>query len=515
MSNTRLAAIPPSFDWSTFGWTQFPGKSADDRTLVVLPVHGLADHGIGLPLGTEETVGAAVLSTALGQIDRRINVRVLPPIRFALAPYPSSTFGIDAETAHDQFSEIAESVQNAGYSKLIFWNTSPWNSELIDAASRDIRVDLGMQTFIIESSGIGLGFHPADPTRAIAQSIGAHLQQCTPEDDPSDNPVSMDVGFRPGKWTSSPPIEEPTETDAGTALAKSAQALADLLSEIDARASLGSSQHRVPYPRSSDNPVSPCTSVPWSCGQRNRYLPAFTAKQIGEIQNPENVWIVIPVGAIEQHGPHLPVGVDSLIGQATCDALSAELPPDFRFLFAPPITYGKSNEHVGFPGTVSLTAKTLRRLAVGIVHQLHHLGFRRFAMLNTHGGNSSVLVYTIRELQALPDVHVGMLKVPSTEELSAQEAAWGFHAGEWETCIMLEIAPALVAMDRAVKHYPASINDPGRLRPENAPAIFSWVTRDIAPKGVMGDATAATAQKGKRWFAAAITELAGQIQRLP
>jgi creatinine amidohydrolase len=107
-----------------------------------------------------------------------------------------------------------------------------------------------------------------------------------------------------------------------------------------------------------------------------------------------------------------------------------------------------------------------------------------------------------------------MLRLKASDELNPQERTWGFHAGEWETSVMLAIAPDTVQMDRAICHYPAFLEDPGKLRPENAPATHSWVTRDIAPDGVMGDATKATAEKGRRWLDTALDQLAAQIRDL-
>jgi creatinine amidohydrolase len=184
-------------------------------------------------------------------------------------------------------------------------------------------------------------------------------------------------------------------------------------------------------------------------------------------------------------------------------------------LVAPPITYGKSNEHLGFAGTVTVSAKTLRRLLLALAAQLHALGFRHFAVLNTHGGNSSVLVYTLREIQAAyDDAHAGMLNFPYKPDLSSQEKEYGFHAGEWETSLLLGCAPALVKMERAVCEYPAHLDDPGELRPENAAAIFSWIAADISKSGVMGDATKATREKGAHWLDAASTALARRITEL-
>ncbi|MDR0901581.1 MAG: creatininase family protein, partial [Opitutaceae bacterium] len=174
----------------------------------------------------------------------------------------------------------------------------------------------------------------------------------------------------------------------------------------------------------------------------------------------------------------------------------------------------KSNEHTGFPGTVSLSARTLRRLLLALAAHLRDLGFRHIAILNTHGGNSPVIVYTLREIQARLGLRAGMIAIPRAAELSAQETANGFHAGEWETALMLACAGKLVRMGRAVREHPAQIDAPGELRPGGAPAVFAWLTSDISASGVMGDAPAATQKKGARWLEESSAALARRIEEL-
>ncbi len=93
--------------------------------------------------------------------------------------------------------------------------------------------------------------------------------------------------------------------------------------------------------------------------------------------------MVIPTGAIEQHGHHLPVGGDAILGQAWLNSALEKVGTQAQIWVAPPITYGKSNEHTGFPGTVYISAKTLRRVLLAQARQLKQLGFRNIALLNT------------------------------------------------------------------------------------------------------------------------------------
>jgi creatinine amidohydrolase len=255
-------------------------------------------------------------------------------------------------------------------------------------------------------------------------------------------------------------------------------------------------------------------------GYRDRYLPAMTLKQIAAL--PDKTWapVVITTGAIEQHGPHLPVAVDALMGQVWLSKALPLLPSSASCYIAPPITIGKSNEHTGFPGTLSISKETLRELLLAIARQVHRWGFRQMAILNTHGGNLAVIGYALREIRAQYGLRCGLLAPAFDLGLSAQEKAFGFHANTAETAWLLAAAPQYVKMADAVCEYCGRVEDPGELRPERAPATMAWVTSDLSKSGVMGDATAATRELGMAWihrgaelYAAAIAELAREGRR--
>jgi creatinine amidohydrolase len=135
-------------------------------------------------------------------------------------------------------------------------------------------------------------------------------------------------------------------------------------------------------------------------------------------------------------------------------------------------------------------------------------------VLNTHGGNSATIVATLREIQTSLELRAGMLSGHYRPTQTPQELAFGFHAGEWETSLMLAGAPELVRMDRAVCEYPSRIDAPGTLRPEGAAAVFAWKTSDVSQSGVMGDPTLATAEKGIRWLDESSAALARKIEGL-
>lgn len=247
---------------------------------------------------------------------------------------------------------------------------------------------------------------------------------------------------------------------------------------------------------------------------RDRYLPAMTLRQIEAL--PDKAWapVIIATGAIEQHGPHLPVAVDSLLAQVWLERALPQLPAEASCYVAPPITIGKSNEHTGFPGTLFISKDTLRAQLLAIARQLHAWGFRHLAILNTHGGNSAVIAYTLREISATYGLHCGVLAPKFDLGLPLQETTFGYHANTAETGWLLAVAPQYVEMKAAGCDYCGHLDDPGELCPERAPATMAWVTADLSTSGIMGDATAANATDGQRWveqtataFAAAITEV--------
>lgn len=515
MAMTWLGNVESSTFWAHHAWSEFAALPRKDQFVAVLPVHGFADHGLGLALDIEEVVGSEILRRALHHLLPDAEFRVLPALRFGLAPYPSTFFGIDPETAHDLVKEIAEGVIAAGFRKLVFFSTSPWNAEWIDAASRDARVQLGLQTFVINLSGLDLDFHPSSRSRARLQAIASFLLHLAPA--PVIRPGRvLDEDFRPGQWLQPPPCVPDETVACDPELAAAGHRLARLLQEVRSKAHLGvrTNPGQAPAPPQATLPDPILSNRRVWPDHRPFYLPHLTVDAISALPDKDHSLVLIPTGAIEQHGHHLPVGVDAILGQAWLNAALQKVGGRASVWVAPPITYGKSNEHVGFPGTIHVSAKTLRRLLLAQARQLKALGFRNLAVFNTHGGNSAVLVYTIREIQADLGLRAGMVGLGYTAPLSEQERSFGFHAGEWETAIMLAVTEGLVRMDKATCEYPARLSDPGELRPENAPATFSWISRDISVSGTMGDATRASEEKGRHWFDEASTSLAERIVTL-
>ena len=247
---------------------------------------------------------------------------------------------------------------------------------------------------------------------------------------------------------------------------------------------------------------------------RSRYLPAMTSGQISRL--PDKGWapVILTTGAIEQHGPHLPVAVDAAMGQAWLSLALSRLPQGASCYVAPPITIGKSNEHTGFPGTLILSRDTLRSQILAVARQVSAWGFRSLAVINTHGGNIPVVIPTLREIRTLFGLRAALLPSLPPLGLSAQESRFGIHAGEVETSWMLAVAGAHVDLSKAVCEYPARIEDPSEVKPVNAAALVAWTSRDVSKSGTMGDAPSATIDKGERWLEAGAEAYASAIAEI-
>jgi creatinine amidohydrolase len=231
----------------------------------------------------------------------------------------------------------------------------------------------------------------------------------------------------------------------------------------------------------------------------------------------ESTLLILPTAAIEQHGHHLPLATDILINNFLLGHALAKLPAELPVYALPPVHYGKSNEHIGFPGTLSVSAATFMAVLRDIGASLSSAGFQKLVLYNTHGGNTSLIDVMARDLRAEFGLRTFALHGSggiAFEGLSEQERAHGFHAGEVETALLLAAAPELVDRSAYTVNYIANVAKPDLLKPENAPATFAWLTRDIAASGVMGDPRPATAENGKRWLDQAATRLAAALQAM-
>lgn len=200
---------------------------------------------------------------------------------------------------------------------------------------------------------------------------------------------------------------------------------------------------------------------------------------------------VIAIGALEQHGPHLPLATDTIMAEAVAHRLAG----DIGALLLPPIAYGDAWNNRGFPGTLSLAPATVRAIVGDIGRGLHAAGLRALIVVNGHFGNREPIALAARELHDGLGFALLALDYPDLERLAAQictsapAAPSFYHADELETSIMLALAPATVHMERAAAEYPQFPPTYGA-----EPIMLHTFCRS----GVFGDPTQASAAKGQR-----------------
>ncbi|MDR2852733.1 MAG: creatininase family protein [Burkholderiaceae bacterium] len=236
--------------------------------------------------------------------------------------------------------------------------------------------------------------------------------------------------------------------------------------------------------------------------------------------DPVRTVAVLPLGAIEQHGPHLPLGVDSVLAEGIVRAVAARLPADLPALFLPTLPVGHSPEHVHYPGTLTLSGETLLRLCQEIGAGVARAGVRKLVLLSTHGGHTGLMDIAARELRmahGLIVVSTSWFNLPLGDLAPAR---FDVHAGQSETALMLALAPAQVRMDRA-----ADFVSTGRERAARYPILgngrsakLGWAMQDLNPAGAAGNAAAADAVQGHALLDAVACQFAlllDEVARLP
>ena len=214
--------------------------------------------------------------------------------------------------------------------------------------------------------------------------------------------------------------------------------------------------------------------------------------------DPEQVIAILPTAAIEQHGPHLPTGTDTMIADGMLAELRRQCPDDLDIRILPVQAVGKSNEHLHAKGTLTLTAETALKAWVEIGLSVARAGVRKLVIVNSHGGNLDLISILSRELR----VRAGMYAIKcqwggfgAPDGLySEREVSFGIHGGDRETSLMLHFRPETVDMTQAVD-FPSTAEN-SAISPIGATS-YGWVSSDLNPAGTVGEAHLGTAEKGK------------------
>ncbi len=241
-----------------------------------------------------------------------------------------------------------------------------------------------------------------------------------------------------------------------------------------------------------------------------RLYEELTGPEIASEVSPSSI-LLLPIGAIEQHGPHLPLSVDTVIAHETATALVEACGEDLDVWQLPTMSVSKSNEHAWSPGTLYLSPETMMAVLRDIGRAVASTGAERLVLLNGHGGNTTHLGTALRELRlafglktflmhpSLPPAYGGS----STEE----DLGMGIHGGRNETSVFMHLRPEQVKLHLAERKVPEAIAANRHVK-FGGSVSFGWKSDDFDPAGYIGDPTGATAELGARLFAGAVDTLA-------
>lgn len=251
-------------------------------------------------------------------------------------------------------------------------------------------------------------------------------------------------------------------------------------------------------------PTEPRTAPPAA-----RDLATMTWMEVRDLDKRQGA-VILPLGSLEQHGPHLSVDCDLYFSQRFLELALEALPGTVPIWKLPMLPISKSNEHAGFAGSFWLSARTLLSALDDIADGVKRSGFRRLVLWNCHGGNRALLDVAARDIRARTGLMVFTLFPPAVApdplEVSEEEARYGIHAGDWETSVMLALSPDRVRMERRDRAFPDFQGQ--TLNLEFSGANVAWLTADFMASGTWGDATVGSAERGRARVDALVPRLA-------
>jgi creatinine amidohydrolase len=248
----------------------------------------------------------------------------------------------------------------------------------------------------------------------------------------------------------------------------------------------------------------------------SRRLADLRAPQVAQALTERSI-VVQPLGAIEQHGPHLPLSTDLVVASAVAEAAVAEVGDELDVWLLPPLAYTKSNEHAWSAGTIWLSATTLLAVLDDIGRCVAATPARRLVFFNGHGGNSALVNVANREIRLQHGLqtflaHPG-LPADQGGPSAANEHGMGVHGGHDETSLMLHLAPHLVDMTGVERRVPDGLAANEYVR-FGGPVSFGWLSDDFFPDGYIGDPTAADAEHGKALFEGAVSAFGASLREI-
>ncbi|MCI8453441.1 MAG: creatininase family protein [Lachnospiraceae bacterium] len=257
-----------------------------------------------------------------------------------------------------------------------------------------------------------------------------------------------------------------------------------------------------------------------------RYYRELTRLEMEQVDKAETI-VLIPIGALEQHGNQCPLGTDEIISEATArrikEALDREI-PDYPMLIFPPLPVGLSTEHINFCGSITLKPETLYRMLYDICKSLQRHGFKKIAMLNCHGGNSPIIQILSRELRsecglAVFNINCGVFfGNQAVKDTVTPGNIWDFHGGEMETSMVLAERPELVKLATSEAGVPRKFIG-NKTFTVYGPITIGWVseeweTEDRKPIGIGGDPSGATAEKGEQIYESFVESIVAGLKEI-
>lgn len=239
--------------------------------------------------------------------------------------------------------------------------------------------------------------------------------------------------------------------------------------------------------------------------------------------DPARTVALLPVSAVEQHGPHLPVSVDQVLC-AGIVARAAQISGDTPVIVLPQQDVGKSNEHLAFPGTLSFSAETLIRIWTELGECVYRAGLRKLVLYNSHGGQPQIMDVVARDLRVRLDmaaVATSWWAFGMPEGLwNAKESKHGIHAGGVETAMMMHLAPGSVRADKVANFEPGQLDlaKEYELLTYTGSSALAWQAQDLNMSGAVGDARDADAERGRKVVdhaAGKLVKLLAEVSRFP